>query len=168
MIFQKKSEMQEIKDALSQDNPSVQKYYGRENFAKEENRRAAAHEPVRTEDDAVAPPVKGSAPLFVKIDKYYDILKDLQEMKMFLAGTKHLYHVLEEVENVRNDTLKIMRATIQRLEKSVVEMDSGLLRPREDQYPTPQETPEVRHIEGSLNELQGQLDVLKKELQSMK
>lgn len=160
--------MQEIKDALSEENASTRKYYGRENPA-EELRRTAPQEPARHEEDAVpAAPARGSAPLFVKIEKYYDILKDVQEMKTFLSGTKHLYQILEEVENVRNDTLKIMRATIQRLEKSVVEMDSGLLRPMEGQYPTPQEAPEVRHIEGSLNELQSQLDVLKKELQSMK
>ncbi|HLD83614.1 MAG TPA: hypothetical protein VI979_02050 [archaeon] len=172
MFFQKKAEMQDIKKAVSEESMTpAQKFYPpRESRVAEGQEDDAVQKAVRSQEDYTLPAAenRGTAPLFVKVDKYYGILKDIQEMKMFLSGTKHLYHVLEEVENVRNDTLKVMRATIQRLEKSVTEIDSSLLRPREGEYPTSQDNPEVRHIEGSLNELQSQLDVLKKELQSMK
>ncbi|MBI4014479.1 MAG: hypothetical protein HY365_00840 [Candidatus Aenigmarchaeota archaeon] len=150
MLFGKKESMQSIKDAVSDD---AMPEHARDFYLPESR---------------PAPPQPGTAPLFVKVDKYYDILRSVQEMKTFLAGTRHLYNVLAEIENVRNDALKIMHATLQKIEKNVVEIDSEFLRPGEAAYPTEQKTAEVQHVESSLNELQEQLSSLKKELQALR
>lgn len=113
--------------------------------------------------------VPTSAPLFVKVDKYREILSGIQEMKIFVSGTRQLFNVLHELETVRSDAINIMRATIQRLEKSIVEIDSELLRPRGvGVSDVVQGNVEAQHLEDSLTELQTQLAGLRKELQEIK
>jgi hypothetical protein len=62
-----------------------------------------------------------------------------------------------------------MRASVQRLERSVLEMDTGLLRPRGVDFSEMIESEtEVRHIEDSLTDLQNQIASLRRELQDLK
>jgi len=56
---------------------------------------------------------------------------------------------------------------MQRLERSVIEMDAELLRPQGVTM-TEEKSSEVTHIESSLTDLQKQLMDLKRELQGMK
>ena len=107
------------------------------------------------------------APLFVKVDKYRDIIKSVQEMKLFVASTKQVFTVLHEIESLRADTLNVLRATIQRLERSITEIDTELVRPHGVSVAA-EESTEVTHIESSLNDLQKQLLDLKRELSEMK
>lgn len=107
-----------------------------------------------------------SAPLFVKVEKYREILSSVQEMKIFIAGVRQLFNILNELEAVRSDAIKIMRATLQRLEKGVLEIDNELLRPRGLIAEARGE--EASHIESSLEELQRNLADLRRELQEMK
>ena len=108
------------------------------------------------------------APLFVKVDKYREALTTIQEMKSFVNGIKQMFTVLAEMENVRTETLKLMRATTQRLERSIVELDTGLLRPHGVPESRPASDAESRYIEDSLTGLHLQLENLRKELGQMK
>jgi hypothetical protein len=107
-----------------------------------------------------------SAPLFVKVDKYKELLHGVNEIRAYLSSTKQVFTILQDIETIRSDALKVLRATLQRMEKSVVEVDSELLRPRGAEFPD--EPSEVTHMETSLNELQKQLVDLKRELQQLK
>ncbi len=107
------------------------------------------------------------APLFVKVDKYRDIIKTIQELKLFVASTKQVFAVLQDVENLKADALNVLRATVQRLERSILEIDSELLRPHGVGI-AETKSQEVGHLESSLEELQKQLLELKRELQDMK
>ncbi len=107
------------------------------------------------------------APLFVKVDKYKDIITTIHELKLFLSGTKQLFTLLHEIDAVRSDAISILRATIQRLERSLVDMDAELLRPRGVDM-VQQERGEASHIESSLNDLHKQLLELKRELNHLK
>mgnify|MGYP001589668780 CR=1 FL=1 len=109
-----------------------------------------------------------SAPLFVKVEKYQNVLASMNEMRSFVSSMKQLFNVLYELETVRNDSLKIMRATVQRLEKSLMEIDSALLRPKGIELSMPYTEGEVHHMEDSLGELQRQLSDLRRELQELK
>ena len=100
------------------------------------------------------------------MEKYREILNEIQEMKVFIAGTKQIFTVLNELETVREDALKTLRATVQRMEKSVTEIDTELLRPKGFELETKSDI-ELRHIEGSLTDLQSQLQALKHELQEL-
>ena len=97
------------------------------------------------------------------------MLTRVQEMKIFVSGVKQLFNVLSEIESVRADALKIFKVTVQRLENSIAEIDSELLKPRGlDLGDVSYGETEVRHIEGSLSDLQKQLMDLRRELQEMK
>ena len=112
---------------------------------------------------------ESGAPLFVKVEKYREVLTRVQEMKIFVSGVKQLFNVLSEIESVRADALKIFKVTVQRLENSIAEIDSELLKPRGlDLGDVSYGETEVRHIEGSLSDLQKQLMDLRRELQEMK
>src|SRR3989344_3546539 len=105
MFFRKGSDrkdIEEIKNAVSDDIDDAGELF---------IEKPAAREPVV------------SAPLFVKVEKYRETLEHLHEIKMFISGVRQLFGVLQEIENIRNDALKIFKATVQRLEKSVIEMD---------------------------------------------
>jgi hypothetical protein len=60
-----------------------------------------------------------------------------------------------------------MRATLQRLERGVVEIDAELLRPKGFDLPTHDEE-DIHHMEDSLGDLQKQLAALRKELQQLR
>ncbi|MDI6721045.1 MAG: hypothetical protein QMD85_01550 [Candidatus Aenigmarchaeota archaeon] len=125
-------------------------------------------------DEEIEKPVRSeirtevSAPLFVKIDKYRDIIGEIQELKSFVSNLKQTFTILHEIESIRSDTLKIMRASLQRLEKSVLEVDAELVRPKGISLETVQGKEEIVHIEGSLTDLQKQLNELKRELQDIR
>jgi hypothetical protein len=109
------------------------------------------------------------APLFVKVDKYREVLTTLQEVKLFMAGVKQLFGLVNEIEAVRSDAVNIMRATVDRLEKSIVEIDSELLRPRGVTMTDYDRTSsEIGHVEQSLTDLQNQLADLRRQLQGMR
>ncbi len=144
--------MQKIKEAVSAEEPVLNEEYS-ERGSREELPAAEYRE---------------SAPLFIKVEKYRDILSGLQELKTFVSSIKQLFTILHEVETVRSDTLKIMRASIQRLEKSIIEIDSELLRPKGFDMPDVSSDVEIRHVEASLGDLQKQITVLKRELQEMR
>ncbi|MBI4170277.1 MAG: hypothetical protein HY514_01170 [Candidatus Aenigmarchaeota archaeon] len=153
MLFNKdhdvKKEMKDIKDAIEE-----------EPHFDEELAPPAPFKPFEQEQ---------SAPLFVKVEKYHDVISGIQEMKLFVAAVKDIFAIMQELEQVRNDALNIMKVTVQRLEKSVVEMDAELLRPRGVSIsPFPQGKAEAKHIESSLAELQKQLIELKQELRGMR
>lgn len=111
---------------------------------------------------------KEFAPLFVKVDKYHDMLLIVQDMKTFVSGIKQLFVVLQELETVRGESLNLLRTTVQRLEKNLAELDTDLLRPKGVEMDLHQDEVEVGHIEKSLNDLQSQLGALRKELQEFK
>ena len=149
MFFSKKEkpELDEIKEAVEPTEPAV---YDRDVYKREV-------------------PTASEAPLFVKVEKYKEMLRNIREMMAFVAGTKQLFAVLNEIEAVRTDAINIMRATIQRLEKDMIEIDSELLRPKgfEPEEKAPGET-ELYHIEDSLTDLQKQLSTLRRDLQELK
>ena len=109
------------------------------------------------------------APLFVKVEKYREVLTALQEVKLFMSGVKHLFGIMHEIETVRSDAMNITRATIDRMEKAVVEIDSELLRPRGITLTDYDRTSlDITHVEQSLNDLQSQLGELRRELQGLR
>ncbi len=170
MFFtRKKSPNEEIKRAIEEETatPEISDAERSEDFPQPPPREA--YIPETREEPIIRPQAMETAPLFVKVDKYKEILTSIQEMKIFISGTKQIFNVIYELESIRGDALKILKATLQRLEKSVAEIDTDLLRPRgfETSDITQGET-EVTHIEGSLTELQKQLADLRRELQELK
>jgi len=113
-------------------------------------------------------PKEDFAPLFVKVEKYREALAAIAEMKVFVSGMKQLFVVVNDIEALRTDAMKIMRATVQRLDKAIIEIDTELLRPKGFEMQLPTGEIEVHQIEDSLTDLQKQLATLKRELEGMR
>ncbi len=155
MFFARKNDMQKIKEAVSAGEQTQP--FPREEFDEREFK-----------EELPAAEYRESAPLFIKVEKYRDILSSLQELKTFVSSVKQLFTVMHDLETVRSDALKIMRASIQRLEKSLIEIDSELLRPKGFEMPEMSSDVEIRHVESSLGDLQKQIAALKRELQEIR
>lgn len=135
----------------------------------DEIKQAVSAEPIS--EFTPPPPIERKeefAPMFVKVEKYKDVLSTVQEIKIFISGVKQLFAVINDLEALRSDSLKILRATIGRMEKSLVEIDHELLRPRGFEIEFPHGEIEIRHIEDSLTDLQNQLASLRRELETLK
>ena len=109
-----------------------------------------------------------SAPLFIKLDKYNVILQKLQDITSFIMTVKQLFTVLHETETLRNDVMNLTRVSVQKLEKNITEIDAELLRPKGVDVGMEHANMEVKYIEHSLTELQNQLALLRKELESVR
>ncbi len=121
----------------------------------------------REDEEVVNIPNPAGAPLFVKIEKYKEIVKSVLEIRTFISGTKQAFTILSEIETIRNDALNILKTSMQRLEKRVVELDNLMLRPRGIPFEE-DDVEEVGHVEDGLMDLQKQVSELKRELQTLK
>ena len=108
-----------------------------------------------------------AAPLFVKVEKYREVLGHLGEIKTFIGGIKQIFVLQDELDDIRTDALRMLRSSIQRLERSIAEVDAELLRPVGLES-FPHGEVEMKHIEESLTRLQSQLSGLRKELETFK
>ena len=108
---------------------------------------------------------KEIAPLFVKIEKYKEVITNIQEVKILLKGLKNVFNLLYEIEQVRNDAVKLLSTTLQRIERSLIELDASLLRPGEFE---PYTTSDMGSIEQALSQLTQQLSALRSELEKTK
>jgi len=110
---------------------------------------------------------KGEAlPLFVKLEKYEEIVSKIKEMRSYLDAVRQSFSLLAELEMIRNDALKIVSSTITRFERMVIEMDAELVKPGslESEF----KEPDIEHLDNALTDLQNQIKALRSELESLK
>ena len=113
------------------------------------------------------------APLFVKVDKYKEIVATLQEVKTLLSGLRNLFSVLEEIDQVKNDTINTLRITFQKIEREVVELDSNLLKPSDREIEKVRESivprlDKAKELEDSLKQLYDELNAMKSEIEKLR
>ena len=164
-VKEKKEDLKEIKEAMAEEKASYKSVM--------QNRRPIINEmppiemSVRPSYSNIEKEIDG-APLFVKVDKYKALIASVQELKNFVDGLKQLFNVMYDLETVRSDTLKILKATTVKLEKTLTEIDTDLLRPKGLEMPEIAEEADVAHLEESLSDLQRQLQDLKRDLQELR
>ncbi|MBI5332082.1 MAG: hypothetical protein HZB65_00760 [Candidatus Aenigmarchaeota archaeon] len=108
--------------------------------------------------------VSVEAPLFIKVEKYREIAASVNEMRSFISGIKQIFLVMNEIQEVQQGSINILRASIQRLEKNMEWIDKALLKPAGFEE-LPQTGIESRQIEQSLLDLQREISSLKKDLE---
>ena len=68
---------------------------------------------------------------------------------------------------VKKDAMETLRTTLQQIERNIIELDSGLLKPNNATIEVSEEH-DTQHVEASLTHLQEQLGALKGELEKAK
>lgn len=103
------------------------------------------------------------APLFIKLDRYRQILSHLQELRRTLGSIKNAFSILNELDRLRYENMKSLQGTIELVDKKLADLDSEFLRPAGFQEEVPSEE-YVEGLETELDDLKNQVNELKSEL----
>jgi len=104
------------------------------------------------------------APLFVKLDKYKQILNSLVELKTTIAAMKNAFSVLNELERLKMESLKMIESSIDKMDKKLVSLDSEFLRPSGFHEEMPPELYSSENLGGVLTDLRSQIEQLRSEI----
>ena len=112
---------------------------------KQQPRRETRHEPAETrgpvEEDVAEDiqeavkdvphegPEDDSAPLFVKIDKYRDVIQDLEMIRGSLDDLTRLFELMNEVDHIKRKGMDQLRNGLAELTDTLVSMDEKFIRP---------------------------------------
>lgn len=108
------------------------------------------------------------APLFVKIDRYRNILSALGSIKAAMGLIKNSFGALNELDKARIQTMGLIRDALDKVEKKMDALDHELVRPTGfNTQATPEEYQDVHNVTATVADLKGQIQQLKSELQQM-
>ncbi len=71
---------------------------------------------------------KKSAPLFIKIELYRDVIKSIQELKSYALGLRDALDALGDVEKELRNGLDITQRALDRFNNAIATLDSKLLK----------------------------------------
>lgn len=69
------------------------------------------------------------APLFIKLERYKEIINKIESIKSTLAGLKSCLSILKDLEKLREENIKVADSIISKLEKKLEELDSEFTQP---------------------------------------
>lgn len=106
-----------------------------------------------------------SAPLFVKVDRYRQILSTIASLKLSLSSIKSSLATLEQIDKLKGDATEVIAQMVSKLDQKLMTLDNDLLRPA-GYHDTGEasEYSDVRGIESTVVDLQGQIEQLRSEL----
>ncbi len=106
------------------------------------------------------------APLFIKIDRYKHILSSINYLKNAIGTLQNSFGVLNELEELRSESLNVIKDSLQKIEKKLQTLDSEFLRPR-GYHEEMEEVEEAGSLSSTIEDLKGQIEQLKSELQNV-
>ena len=110
--------------------------------------------------------IRKIAPVFIKLEKYEDVLNTINELKSVLNLLKNTFSILEENEKMRTETTEIIRENVKRIEEKISSLDSILLRPAGYEETSWKEI-KAEEVKDTLSTLKSQIDKLKRELKTL-
>ena len=105
------------------------------------------------------------APLFVKIDRYRNILNSLGQLRTSIVMIRNSFATLNELEKARFETLKLIEEAVGRVENKLSALDSELIRPAGYHSEVSPEYQDVETVQATVADLKGQIDQLKSQLE---
>jgi hypothetical protein len=118
------------------------------------------------EHDEIAQPT--AAPLFVKIDRYRNLITSLGAIKSGINLLRTSLTTLNELDKARQQNMLIIQGTIEKIEKRIQALDKELVRPSGFSAPSsPEDYQDVHSVGATIADLRGQIQQLKSELEQM-
>lgn len=110
--------------------------------------------------------VQVSAPLFVKLSKYRQILSDMEYLKSTLGAVQNQLELLNQIEKARTENMLIIHATIQKMNDLLYRMDTQFARPAgfPEEEIQPMDMAEATSIQETISDLRKQIDHLKHDI----
>jgi len=110
---------------------------------------------------------KEFTPMFIKLEKYEQILNTMTEVKSVLSLLKNSFFVLNENEKLRSETVELIKESIDRIERRVAALDSVLLKPPGYEEMPKEEEHKIDDMGDTLSTLRLQIDQLKQQLETI-
>jgi hypothetical protein len=107
------------------------------------------------------------APLFVKIEKYRNVLDSINDLKTTIIMLKNALIVQRQIEGLRDENRKFLELATDKIDKKVVSLDTEFMRPRGFEEEFPPATYETEGLEGVVDDLKKQIEGLKSELKAI-
>lgn len=107
------------------------------------------------------------APLFVKIEKYRNVLSSINDLKTTIIMLKNALYIQRQIEGLRDENRKFLELAINKIDKKIVSLDTEFLKPRGFEEEFPPATYETEGLEGVVDDLKKQIEGLKSELKTI-
>lgn len=173
IFFSKKpkqeEEMKKIKKAVeAKDIPEKESEMLPENLPELPGQMPEMPERIKPEIPEITPQEPTvSAPLFVKIEKYRNVLNTLNDLKTTVLMLKNALVVQKELERTRDENVNLIQSGINKIDKKLLALDAEFLRPRGYIEQLPTHIHESEGLEGAVDNLKSQIDDLKSELETI-
>jgi len=108
------------------------------------------------------------APLFVKIDRYQEVLKIIEDLKAMLLNLRDILNVMQQLDKVKLESESLLQKNIQEVIKNIAALDNEFVRPKgvgleETVVPSFK----AEKVESYVGELERELQHLRSQLQQM-
>ena len=107
---------------------------------------------------------ESGAPLFIKIEKYEGVLKELDHLKNTLQTLTRLISFHSEVEELKEDIFSKIKDNISELTDTLISMDEIFVKPERPDVSSPKKKKEDMGVEEQILDLGEELRHLKREL----
>ncbi|MBI1972282.1 MAG: hypothetical protein HYS53_03195 [Candidatus Aenigmarchaeota archaeon] len=121
--------------------------------------------PAMAAPNSATPPVR-EAPLFIKVDRYKEMLSYFGALKNDIETLKQLGNVLTSTQEMFMETNNAISATLEKTNKIIGALDAEMGRPQGLNIDMDVEAKRAE-MKVSLNELKNQLDKLKSEVKAI-
>lgn len=115
----------------------------------------------KIEKPKVVEKVRKEIPLFVRLERYDEILSTLNQLKVSLQDLSNTLSVLQEIERIRDANLRMLQESLNRLQERVSYFDSQFTRPAFKPLPKKEE---IKGVEEKISKLKSSLEKIKVEL----
>ena len=144
-----------------------QRQHGHKQFEQEQPEKQIEQKSEVVRQEVKEPERPAFAPLFVKIDRYRQILSAIGYLKTSMIMIKNSLMTLTELDKARDETIKLVKDAAAKLENRISSLDQELIRPSGYHEIAEPEYQDVETVEATVADLKGQIEQLRSELQTM-
>ncbi len=123
---------------------------------------------IETKEEIFSPEEGEFAPLFIKVERYRQILQNLEELKGFNKNIARLLQISQELEGIRRDNLATLLKMFQKVNEKIESLYSGLLKPSSLKVPGMEARAEITKLDDVLEDLKREITILRDEIEKIK
>ena len=112
-------------------------------------------------------PQAQSPPLFIKVDRYRDIIKNIRDLKSHLLNLRDALDVLEDMQKEVANGIEIAHKTLDELNTLISHLDSFFLRPQGIETHMEREEGSAEEVGNYVRDVYTQLEKLRSQLRAI-
>jgi len=112
-------------------------------------------------------PKPSFAPLFVKIERYREVLDRLEEIKGSMNSLKELIELLVQVDDIRREGMGMLKEAVGKLMDTIIALDEEFVRPEGAEGEIIRQPTAESAVKSYVSDLQAELKQLRKELSKL-